>query len=188
MIRRPGTITIEDFDRMIEVGHFASIKHRVDLIRGELVYMSAAGPMHDEVLTRLREWSAEWAKQCGYRMRSEMGLKLPRVVSVPEPDIVWVVAKDYMTGKPTAQDAGLVIEVSNSSLREDRVELTPLYAESVVPEYWIVNCIEQCIEVHRQPVGDEYLDQSTVDVGEQVSPLVAPQAVLDVAELIARHG
>jgi Uma2 family endonuclease len=186
MIQRPGTITIEDFDRMIEEGYFAGIKHRVDLIRGELVYMNAAGPMHDEILTRLREWSFEWSRRYGYRLRSEMGVKLPRVVSVPEPDIVWVLKKDYMTAKPQAADVGLLIEVSDSSLQDDRVEMAPLYAEASVQEYWIANCADQCIEVYRTPVGDRYTERFIVDLGDQVCPVVAPKAVLDVAALFVR--
>jgi Uma2 family endonuclease len=185
MIRRPGTISIEAFDQMIEAGCFHRIKRRVDLIRGEIVYMSAAGPMHDEVLTRLTEWSFAWAARYGCRVRTEKGVKLPPVVSVPEPDIVWVADKDYMTDKPYAEDVALLIEVSDSSLQEDRVELVPLYAEAGIAEYWIANCAEQCIEVFRRPVGIEYTEQLVFDFGEVVSPLIAPQAVVDVAGLFA---
>lgn len=188
MIQRVGTISIDEFNRMIAAGDFDRVTQRVDLIRGELVYMSPAGPMHDEVLTRLTEWSFEQARLAGYRVRTEMGVEMPPLVSVPEPDLVWVLDKDYMTVKPQAEDVGLLIEVANSSLREDRDDLIPLYAEAEISEYWIVNCIEHCVEVHRKPVGDEYTEQFTVDVGERMSPLAAPEALLDVAALFARRG
>src|SRR4051794_6961681 len=110
MIQGPGTLSIDDFDRMIEEGHFDRVKQRVDLIRGELVYMSPAGPIHDEVLTRLQEWSAKWAGRYGCRVRSEKGVELPHLVSVPEPDIVWVVDEDYMDQKPQEKDVRLLIE------------------------------------------------------------------------------
>ena len=187
MIQRPGTITIEDFDRMIEEGYFDRVKQRVDLIRGEIICMNAAGPMHDEVVTRLTEWSSLWARRSGCRVRTEKGIKLPPVVSEPEPAIVWVVDKDYMADKPYAQDIALLIEVSDSSLNEDRIELVPLYAEAGISEYWIVNCADQCIEVHRHPVDGEYTEQFIVDFGDEVSPLVAPEAVVDVAGLFARR-
>jgi Uma2 family endonuclease len=188
MIQRAGTISIDEFNRMIAAGYFNRVTQRVDLIRGELVYMSPASPMHDEVLTRIESWSEKWAPTVGYRKRSEKGVELPPLVSVPEPDVVWVKDKDYMTVKPQAADVGLLIEVAKSSLDDDRQELAPLYAEAGIPEYWIVNCIEQCLEVHRKPIGDEYAEQFTVDIGEKVNPLVAPHAILDVAALFARRG
>jgi Uma2 family endonuclease len=188
MIQRVGTISIDEFNRMIAAGYFDRVKQRVDLIRGELVYMSPASPMHDEVLTRMESWSEKWAPTVGYRKRSEKGVELSPLVSVPEPDVVWVKDKDYMTIKPQAADVGLVIEVAKSSLDDDRRELAPLFAEAGIPEYWIVNCLEHCIEVHRQPAGEEYAEQFSVDVGERISPLIAPQAVLDVAALFARRG
>jgi len=41
------------------------------------------------------------------------------------------------------QDAWLVIEVSDSSLAQDREVKAHLYAEVGVPEYWIVNVVDR---------------------------------------------
>lgn len=187
MIRRLGPISIEEFDRMIEEGYFEEGKQRVDLIRGRLRIMSPAGPMHEEILTRLERWSEKWAPTCGSQKRSEKSIDLPRVSSVPEPDIVWVKDRDYMDARPTAIEVDLLIEVSVSSLDDDRIEMRSLYAEAGILEYWIVNCIDQCIEVHRKAKDSEYTEQFIIDRGQRVSPLVAPQAWLDVEELFARR-
>jgi Uma2 family endonuclease len=62
-----------------------------------------------------------------------------------------------------------------------------LYAEAGIAEYWIVNCIESVIEVHRQPVDCIYQERLVVEPGQKFSPLIAPEAVLDVADLFAEE-
>ena len=104
--------------------------------------------------------------------------------SVPEPDIVWVKRRRYRKAHPTASDVGLVIEVSDSSLADDR-KLATLYAGAGIQEYWIVNCIDEVVEIHRDPHGDEYQDRFVVPRGKHVSPIAGPEALLDVADLFA---
>ena len=45
----------------------------------------------------------------------------------------------------------LVIEVSRSRLRYDRLIKARLYARYSIPEYWILNLKDSRIEVHRDP-------------------------------------
>ena len=49
--------------------------------------------------------------------------------------------------KPTAADAQLVIEVSDSTLRFDRERKLPAYRRGGVDEVWIVNVPERQLEV-----------------------------------------
>lgn len=187
MISRVGHITIKDFEQMIARGEFDKTRERVDLIRGELRFMSPAGPDHSDILTYLVEWSVEGAKKHGFRVRPEQGVRFLELESLPEPDIAWVRGKRYRKAHPTAADVGLVIEVANSSLREDRGEMAELYADAGIGEYWIVNCVDQVVEVHRQPAAGRYHVQFIVKLGEKISPLIAPDALLDVAELFAEE-
>jgi Uma2 family endonuclease len=129
----------------------------------------------------------KWADTCGFRVRSENCITFLGLESVPEPDLVWVKRKRYRKAHPTATDVGLVIEVADSSLREDRGEMAELYADAGIGEYWIVNCVDQVVEIHRQPTGGRYQVQFVVKPGEQIGPLVAPAALLDVAELFAEE-
>ena len=54
-----------------------------------------------------------------------------------------------------ASDVGLLIEVADSTLNLDQTVKTRIYAAAGVHEYWIVNLIDRCIEVHRDPRADE---------------------------------
>ncbi len=46
----------------------------------------------------------------------------------------------------------VAIEVSDSSLKQDRTTKLEIYAEAGIPWYWIVNLQSKVIEVHSQPI------------------------------------
>lgn len=183
MIQRPGLITIADFERRVAAGEFDELEDHVELIRGELHFMSPAGPYHGDILFFLNEWTVEAGRAYGYGAWPQQGVKFAELLSIPEPDVAWVKRRRYKQALPTRDDIGLVIEVADSSLRYDRREKAPLYAEAGIGEYWIVNCEDECIEVYRQPVGDEYLDCFVVKPGQPLAPLVAAEALLDIVAL-----
>src|SRR5690349_10141311 len=122
MITHTEPMTVERFEQLVESGRWEKSRERVELIRGELRIMSPAGRDHDAVLVYLVEWSAEQCKRAGYQLRSEKSVLLPNQVSVPEPDIVWVKRNKIRRARPEAADVVLAIEVSYSSLGEDRSE------------------------------------------------------------------
>src|SRR4051812_29158074 len=107
MISRSRHLTVEDFEEMVNRGDFETRPGRVDLIRGELRFMSPAGPEHSEVVAYLIEWSVFWAGKYGYRMRSEMSVVFDGLDSVPEPDVVWVNKRRYRKAHPTSLDVAL---------------------------------------------------------------------------------
>ncbi len=75
--------------------------------------------------------------------------------SEPEPDVSVVrgTRRQFSNRKPRAQDVGMVVEVSDSSLDEDRTLKKRIYANARIPVYWIVNLIERQVEVYTNPAG-----------------------------------
>ncbi|WP_367388877.1 Uma2 family endonuclease [Lewinella sp. LCG006] len=67
--------------------------------------------------------------------------------SEPEPDLAIVkYRKDYYaTAHPGPEDILLLIEVADTSLAKDRHVKSVLFAESNIPEYWIMNTEEDLI-------------------------------------------
>jgi Uma2 family endonuclease len=185
MIQRPGFVSIAEYERMIADGEFDQLEEHVELIRGELHFMSPAGPFHGDVVAYLTRWTVQTGGNWGYMPWPQQGVSLAELISIPEPDVAWVRLRRYKKQLPTVADVGLVIEVSHSSLAYDRNKKAPLYAEAGIQEYWIANCEEQCIEVYRNPVGTLYTQRSIIKPGERISPLVAPEASLDVADVYA---
>lgn len=186
MVTRIGRVTTDEYLQLIEAGAFEE-DERVELIRGEIKPMSPAGPYHGDIVFYLNAWTAREGLRYGYGSWPQQGVRLDQVISVPEPDIVWVKRRRYKRALPTLADIGLVIEVAHWSLRGDRKDKLPLYAEAGINEYWIANCDDSCIEVYRKPFGNDYSERLVVAQGEKIAPIVAPEAWLDVRELFAEE-
>jgi len=55
-----------------------------------------------------------------------------------------------------------------------------------IPEYWVVDCVAESIEVHRTPQGDGYRDVARVGQPTATVTLQAfPDVVLTLAEIFA---
>ena len=68
----------------------------------------------------------------------------------------------YEEREAYAEDALLLIEVAESSLAYDRSTNLRLYAAAGIPEYWVVDCVAESVEVHRTPDAGGYRDVSRV--------------------------
>jgi Uma2 family endonuclease len=75
-----------------------------------------------------------------------------------------------------------VIEVSLSTLAEDR-EMTNIYAEANIPEYWLFNLNTNTVEAYLKPLGGRYSEMKTFQKEETISPLNFPQAKLILSEI-----
>ena len=87
----------------------------------------------------------------------------------------------------------LVIEIAESSLRNDRTTKGGLYAMGGIADYWIVNLVDRVVEVHRDPVrmadqpfGHHYRSVTRHPEAATITPLAAPDAAIPVAELLPR--
>src|SRR5439155_1905837 len=89
----------------------------------------------------------------GWLLRIQQTLVLSD--SQPEPDfsIVRGAPRTYLTRHPGPADVGLVIEVADSSLLRDQRDKTRIYARAGISVYWIVNLVDQQVEVYTQPSG-----------------------------------
>ena len=179
--------TLGEYYRLAEQGWFQG--QRVQLIRGEIIQMPAQGHAHATAILRT-ERVLRPLFQKGYCLRVQMPLNVGMDTD-PEPDIAVVpgTVEDY-SDHPTS--AVMVIEISDTTLRLDRRK-AGLYASAGIPEYWIVNLKEQTAEVHRGPevdlaqeFGHCYATVRTLLIGETVSPLAAPTAIIAVADLLPR--
>lgn len=172
-------LSIDEYDRMIASGVFED-DARVELIEGELHEMSPPGPTHEHVIDLLTEWAVPLGLKHGFRVRIQNSIGLPESVSAPQPDMAWVRKRSYRQRRPQTRDVLLVIEVADSSLRFDRRTKGAIYAAAKIPEFWIVNCGQETIEVYRDPGKDGYAAPQTFGVEEEVTALAAPDGPLSV--------
>jgi Uma2 family endonuclease len=163
---------VTEYHRMAEAG-ILDEDSRVELIRGQIVDMAPVGAPHLAMVNRLTRLLPGVVGGRGIlSVRNPVQLDDG---SEPEPDLAVLTPRpdDYETEIPRAQDVLLIIEVADSSLQEDRERKMPLYAESGVPECWLVNLIDRLVEVYRQPADGLYT---------QITP-VRPGGFLDIAAL-----
>ncbi len=75
--------------------------------------------------------------------------------NVPEPDAAVVKGpiRRYLKHHPYPADIALLVEVSESTLDQDRGIKLEMYARDRIPEYWIVNLVDRVVEVYTQPKG-----------------------------------
>jgi len=172
-------LTLADYDRMIEAGVFDhGLRRRLEFIRGEIREMNPIGSMHEVIVDRLNEWSLENLPKRKVWVRVQNSIGLPSLESAPEPDLAWVRRRDYSSGRPTARDVLLVIEVSESSLAYDTGEKAELYAAAGVADYWVVDVSARAIEARREPVGGRYRSLKTHTGDDEVCPLAVPEVAL----------
>jgi Uma2 family endonuclease len=103
-------------------------------------------------------------------------------LSEPEPDLAVVPLGNYTAVHPTK--AYLVVEVAESSLATDRGKKLRLYAACGVPEYWIVNLAERCIEIYTEISGDAYTRLEKYEHGQTVRPRAFSDVEVRVADVM----
>jgi Uma2 family endonuclease len=168
---------------MVCCGAFDALDRKVELIRGELTQMNPAGPMHDDLIVYLTNWSLRSIDPAVTLVASQTGLDLPEQSSRPEPDLMWVRKARYRARHPRASDVQLAVEVAESSLSRDLEIKRRLYAEAGIMEYWIVDAGSRCVHVHRDPEEGEYRERAVLSGNDLLTPNCRQEAVLSLKEL-----
>jgi len=167
-----------EYDKLVALGVFEN--ERVELLEGELVAMSPIGAPHNFAVQALTELLV-LALHGRAWVRPQMSLAAHEL-SEPEPDVAIVPRVDYHVEQPT--QALTVIEVAESSLAYDRGRKLRLYASCGVPEYWIVNLPERCVEVYREPQQSSYARCERYEPGESIRLASFSDVVLQVSDFI----
>jgi Uma2 family endonuclease len=97
--------------------------------------------------------------------------------------------RDYVAAHPSCPS--LVLEVAEATLSLDRNYKSSLYARAQIPDYWLVNVVDQVLEIYRNPALDsdapyewQYATVSILRGGDFVTPLAANSARIPVADLL----
>ncbi len=175
--------SVDDYEEMIRLGVLTE-NDRVELIRGEIIAKMPIGPRHSASIKRLNQVIGPQIPG-----RAILGIQDPIRLpdSEPEPDlsVVRERADCYETGHPRPPDIFLIAEVSDSSLDDDRTIKRSIYAEAGIAEYWIVNLVDDCLEVYRGPQPDgTYREMRVLRRGDVADILALPGVAVAVAEIL----
>lgn len=150
MVRR---FTLAEYHTLIEIGVLKP-GDPYELLNGVIKYKMPQNTPHAST-------SSKFEKRLWKMLPDDLLLRTQKPITIasqdsePEPDIAIVLGPDtrYDDNQPTPRDVLLVVEVSDSSLEEDRGEKLQSYASARILCYWIVNLRANIIEVYTQPRG-----------------------------------
>ena len=177
----------EDYERLVKSGLLDG--QHVELMDGYIVDLAPIGPPHVVAVMLLASALAQ-----AFDADSIVRQQAPFATDAfgePQPDIAVVpgAIRDYRHTHPTS--ARLIVEVADSSLRYDRLTKGSLYAAVGVPEYWIVNLIEQQVEVYQQPTADassphgsRYAHCTVIPPEGQLCPLAGNGQTIAVRDIL----
>lgn len=174
--------TLDDYHRMVVSGVLDD--RPVELLRGEIVEMPPEGEAHAYLLT---ETTTYLIRTVGDRatVRQDHPITLPEHDSEPEPDIAVVRprGREYLDHHPYPEDIFWLLEFSDSSLAKDLDEKRRLYAQTRIPEYWVIDLQRPRIVVFRNPGADDYRQTTNVTAGV-LTPLAFPDLRFSVQRLL----
>jgi len=179
----PFRWTVDEYQKMIRHGILTD-RHKVELIRGEIVTKMPKGDRHFACLKRLTKLLIDLL---GDLATTSIQDPIVLVDSEPEPDVSILHYRSdcYESGKPIPKDVFLVIEVADSSLDYDRDVKGPLYSGNGIQDYWIVNLRDRCLEIYREPQPNgTFASKQILGPGESVSPLMLPSVTVELSRII----
>jgi Uma2 family endonuclease len=179
-------ISVDEYDRMIRRGVFDGVnRRRIELIYGELRDMTPIGPSHAFVVDLLNRWSVKHVPEDQTLVRIQNSIEMLDLASVPEPDVAWVVNGRYDERHPNPKEVLLVIEVADSSLTIDMQDKAILYATAKIADYWVVDLVNLCVQVLRDPYRGRYRSRRTFHPGNTIWPLAFERLKFPVSLLFA---
>lgn len=172
-----------EYDQLIEAGAFAD--ERIELLHGVLVTIARQSPRHAWIAAELMRLLYVRAMAAGVFDRITVRCHSPFAASEysqPQVDVAVIAKRPYGSGHPDA--AFLVVEVAEGSLHRDRVIKREIYADSGVPEYWIVDVEGGAVEVHTEPREGDYRMMMRAERGEILRPIELPGVAIAVADIL----
>lgn len=183
----PDRWTTERYLRLVDEGLLGP-DDRVELLEGVIVAMAPSNVGHDGAVGLVSN-----ALFRAVADRATVRVQLSFVAgthSLPEPDVTVVPgsARDYERTRPAS--ALLIVEISDTSLKQDRLTKAAIYAAARVPEYWIVNLRDDCVEVRREPDAKQrrYVAVSVARRGETITIAALPRVDVAVDDLLPSPG
>ena len=158
--------SVKQYQQMIEAGVLTD-DDKIELLEGYLVEKMSRNAPHDGTMEFITSHLFPLLPS-GWRFRCQLAVECSD--SQPEPDIALARGdtRTFFTRHPRADEIGLAIEVSDSSLERDRIDKARIYARAGIVEYWIVNLVDRQIEVHTLPVGDSYTNVQNYIAGQSL--------------------
>ena len=181
-------LSVEQYHAIVAAGILTD-DDPVELLEGLLVDKMPKNPPHSAA-TQLLQEALSQILPVGWRVAVQDPITLAD--SEPEPDLIIVrgKARQYVERHPGPGDLAMVVEVSSATLRRDQASKKRMYAGANIPVYWIINLVENRIQVYTDPTGPaakpDYRQQHNYLISDTIPVVIEGEEVarLPVQELL----
>lgn len=181
-------ITVEKYHEMIDAGILMD-GDPVELLEGLLAAKMPRTPCHRVATGIIRDALQFVLPSCWHVGSYD---PITTADSEPEPDISVLRGqpRDYRQRHPWPADVALLVEIADASLARDRSLKKRTYARAAIAVYWIVNLVDNHVEVYTDPTGPaeqpDYRHRQIYRVGDLLPLILDNQQVarLSVADLL----
>jgi Uma2 family endonuclease len=176
--------TVQDYYRMSESG-ILDPSERTELLAGQITLMVAKGTPHVLSLRLLSRLLDELLAAQPVFVSTQDPIHLDDF-SEPEPDLALVqgTVLDYAEQHPRADQVYLIVEVSDSTLKQDCEVKDKLYAQAGIADYWVLDLKNRQLHIFRNPTPTGYTSQLILSEPNQVSPLAFPELTLPLTAIL----
>jgi Uma2 family endonuclease len=173
-------ITVDEYERITEAGALED-PSRVELIDGSMVEKMAKNTAH-RYTTKETLKALDSRLPAGWTSQKEEPVRIPPY-DEPEPDVAIIrgTDADYEFRLPRAADVALLVEVSETTLSQDRGKELSSYAKARIPVYWIINLLDRQVEVYSRPGKTGYRSHETFTPGQQIPVTIGGQELPPIA-------
>jgi Uma2 family endonuclease len=167
-------LSVEGYHALLKAGIIQD-GDPIELLEGFLVPKMGKGTRHELARRRLMRRLAALVTT-EFFVDSQGAATL--MTSEPEPDVFVIrgTEEDYAYHHAGPTETVLIAEISDSSIRRDSNWKKRIYARAGIASYWIVNLVQDCIEVFSSPSGDTaqptYAQHAIYRAGDDVPVII----------------
>lgn len=175
--------SVQDYHRMSEVGMLGA-DERTELLDGQITLMAPKGTPH---VTALHLLANALLSQLGDRalVRTQDPICLSDV-SEPEPDLAVVRGSilDYAEAHPRPAQIDLIVEVADSTLKQDCEIKDKLYAQAAIADYWVLDLKNRQLHLFQDPSPSGYRRHLILAEPNQAAPLAFPDVTISLSAIL----
>ena len=154
---------------------------RTQLLDGEIHEMPMDGLRHIHYAMEIGAGIVQALKPRGYFVGMQTTLHLTPF-NGPSPD-VYVLSPGPLVRQTPGERVLLVIEVADSSLKDDLTDSASRYARHAIEEFWVVDVRHRQTHIHRRPRNGAYEELLRMPFEQELRPARIEDFALRIADL-----
>lgn len=176
-------VTIDQLQELEAQGAFKG--ERTQLLDGEIHVMAHDGIPHINYAMRMARRIGRVLDEDRYFVGVQTSLHLSPY-NAPSPDLYVLSAGPLLKETPPERIL-LVVEVADSSLRDDLTDSASRYARHDVREFWVVDVENRLTHVHRDPANGAYPAPRAIAFEDALAPALIGGLNLRLADFDPRE-